>query len=90
MLTDAVVVFYRKRVPVEFSKGEDAWSRDQERPGARSEVVSPVELHGAMELPQQCHVTAGMKCCQPGKLIGVSVPRILTGLSHIGMQRLHA
>lgn len=36
MLTDAVVVFYRKRVPVEFSKGEDAWSRDQERPGARS------------------------------------------------------
>ena len=50
----------------------------------------PGELLGAMELSQQCHVTTGMKCCQPGKLIGVLVSRILTGVNHIGMQCLQS
>ena len=50
----------------------------------------PVELPGATELPQQYHVATGMKCCQPGKLIGVLVSKILTGVNHVGLRCLHA
>ena len=90
MLTDAVVVYYRKTVPVEISKGKVLGAKTPRDQVRAPKWCLPVELHGAMELSQRCHVATGMKCCQLGKLIRVLVSRILTGVNHIGMQCLHA
>lgn len=44
----------------------------------------PLELHRTCLIPPEKIVTAHVKCCLPGKLLGDSVPRDFIGALHIG------